>query len=248
MTSFKRKRDYVYCDKCKSQFNEYDLPKTIPCANTICSECESTIICKEAGINKRFKCSLCTEFHDISALNCFVLNQQAIDNLFFNETTLIIRSQDYKQFELNLKEISRLTERLKNDVESECVNNLNEHCIEVKRQIQLASEEKIQKLNENKEQINKSNEELIEIVDVYEKTCIDEFLIKADTIKAKSFIDELSFKANKFLNEKQSYLKQINTNENKIKNYLSQSINLKSKLNKELNKLKNVIFNNNRII
>ena len=65
---------------------------------------------------------------------------------------------------------------------TECFNELNEHRLEQKRLIQLATELKIQKLEEKEnsqaqsDQINQSNEKLIEIIDKYEQKCIDGFI------------------------------------------------------------------------
>jgi len=122
------------------------------------------------------------------------------------------------------------------------------YCTEVRRLIQLATEQKIQKLNENKEQIdqiNKSNEELIEIVDIYEKTCIEDFSIKANSIKQT--FNELVKETYSFINEKQAYLDQDEIDDDQIKIYITESNDFKLKLNKELIKVKNVIFNNNKI-
>ena len=68
------------CNKCKNQFNEYDQPKTLPCENTICATCEFTIQ-KEAA-NKGFKCSICTQYHDIPD-NGFVLNNEIYSFLYY---------------------------------------------------------------------------------------------------------------------------------------------------------------------
>ena len=112
----------------------------------------------------------------------FFLNQ--VIDLLKVEPVQIERSEDYKQFELNLNEKRTLLVHLEN-FESECIDGLKVYLTEVKREIQLATEKEIQR-KANKQiidQINKSNEEFIDIIDNYEKKYIQEFKNKADSIK-----------------------------------------------------------------
>jgi hypothetical protein len=82
---------------------------------------------------------------------------------------------------------------------TECFNELNEHRLEQKRLIQLATELKIQKLEEKEnsqaqiDQINQSNEKLIEIIDKYEQTCIEEFTNRTYDFPLRIFFDQNIF-------------------------------------------------------
>jgi hypothetical protein len=135
--------DNLKCNKCKNQFNEYDQPKTLPCENTICTSCEFTI--QREAINKRFKCSICTQYHDIPD-NGFVINNE-IYCLLTAKPIQMIPSEECNQLELIINETKLLDNRMKN-YKTECISELNEHCLEQKRLIQLATELKIQKLDE----------------------------------------------------------------------------------------------------
>jgi hypothetical protein len=153
--------------------------------------------------------------------------------------------------ELNLNEKKSLVERLQN-FESESIDKLKECCTEEKRLVQLASELKIQKLqekernNEDKiDQIKKSNEELVDLIDEYEKKYIKDFENKANSIKQT--FSGLIQETHSFIIEKREYLNQIETDDEQIKIFNLESIDLQTRLNKELKKLKNLIFNNNKI-
>jgi len=123
--------------------------------------------------------------------------------------------------------------------------------LEQKRLIQLATELKIQilELNENSQEeidlINQSNEDLIEIIDNYEETYNQDFLDQSEILRGRF---ELIVKDTiVFLNQKQEYLKQIDINDEIIQIIIKESIYVKSKLNKQLKKFKNLIFNKNKI-
>ena len=193
--------------------------------------------------NKRYKCGLCSQYHDISA-NGFDPNNE-INTLLTVEPVQIFRSQKWYQFESNLKENKILLERIEN-FESECVNHLYETCLEEKRRIQLATELKIQKLDDQSQidQINKSNEDLVEVIGKYEQTCTVEFFTKtASYLRNERVINE----AGSFLNQKQDYLNQIQTDDKEIEIFIKESLDLQSRLSKEIKKLKNLIYNQYKI-
>ncbi len=172
------------------------------------------------------------------------------------------KSEEYKKLELNLNKTKLLVNNL-NNFENQSIKELNEHCSEQKRLIHLKSELKIKNLENitqtNKkrkydetnnqeqkiDQINKSNKELIEVINSYEQTCIREFLHKIKSIKVS--FNKLVEEANTFLNHKQAYLKQKQTNHDEIRIFNFESIELQSNLNKELKKIKNLIYNKNKI-
>ncbi len=170
------------------------------------------------------------------------------------------QSEEYINFALNLEKLKLLVDNLKN-FESQSIQELNEHCQEQKCLVQLAAELKIETLEnkskkrkfdktndkeENIDQINRSNKELIEVINDYEQTCINEFLHKTSTIKVS--FSQLVDEANTFLDIKQAYLNREQTNDGEIQIFNLESIELQSKLNKELKKAKYLIFNNKKIV
>ncbi len=170
------------------------------------------------------------------------------------------QSEEHVKLESNLKEMKLLVNNL-NNFDSQSIQELNEHCQEQKCLVQLAAELKIETLEnkskkrkfdktndkeENIDQINRSNKELIEVINDYEQTCINEFLHKTSTIKVS--FSQLVDEANTFLDIKQAYLNREQTNDGEIQIFNLESIELQSKLNKELKKAKYLIFNNKKIV
>ncbi len=169
------------------------------------------------------------------------------------------KSQEYINLELNLNKLKLSVNNLIN-FEGHSLQELNEHCRDQKRRVQSATEFQIKNLeNKNKkrkydeinneeeciDQINRSSKELIEEIDDYEKACIKEFSHKTSTVK-DSF-SPLVEKVNKFLDLKQVYLKDKQINDDELRIFNLKSIEFQSKLNKELKKTKDLIFNNNKI-
>lgn len=239
------------CDQCREQFDLYCEPKYLSCGKTICTKCEFTI-CREA-IKKRFKCAICTQYHDIPDEG-FLVNKEIYSKI---KTELIElheeQSKESSQFEINLIKTKSLIAWLEN-FETECVNILYEHCLEQKRLVQLETELKIQKLitkeSENNSQekidkLNELNEELIEVIDDYEHKCKGGFLCNSSLIKET--LNELINSTNIFLNEKQDYLKQNEANYDEISKTNNELLSIQLKLNQKIIKFKNIIFNSNKI-
>ena len=127
------------------------------------------------------------------------------DPLVTQSIELPQQSEEYKKLESNLKEMKLLVQNL-NNFDSQSLQELNEHCQEQKRLVESATELKIKNLEnkskkrkydddtnnheENFDQINKSNKELIELIDNFELTCIKEFLAKVNAIKVREQLDE----------------------------------------------------------
>jgi hypothetical protein len=127
------------------------------------------------------------------------------DPLVTQSIELPQQSEEYKKLESNLKEMKLLVNNL-NNFDCQSLQELNEHCQEQKRLVESATELKIKNLEnkskkrkyndetnnhkENIDQINKSNKELIELIDNFELTCIKEFLAKVNTIKVREQLDE----------------------------------------------------------
>ncbi len=66
-----------------------------------------------------------------------------------------------------------------------CLNELEKYCEEQKNEIIQVAELKIQKLQENSQidQMNRSKEELIEIIEQFQQKCIESDLIKQTILK-----------------------------------------------------------------
>jgi len=172
-------------------------------------------------------------------------------------------SQERDQLELILNETKLLDNKMKN-YKTECINELNWHCFEQKRLIQLATELKIQNLEEKDNSqskidlINQSNEKLIEIIDKYEQTCLEDFKNRTDFVYLKFFFDSEIFPMKAKFNDLSDhvsciqrvidrYLKENQANNDSFLKIIKDYDDLKFEINKELKKLKNLIFNSNKI-
>jgi hypothetical protein len=152
----------------------------------------------EANNHEQFTCAL----NDPLATQSMELRQQ---------------SEEYKKLESNLRKIKLLVNNL-NNFASQSIQELNKHCQEQKRLVESATELKIKNLEnkskkrkynnetnvnqeENIDQINKSKRELIEVIDNFELTCIEEFLTKINTVKIKEQLDETNLLVLKIFTE-----------------------------------------------
>jgi hypothetical protein len=163
------------------------------------------------------------------------------DPLVTQSIELPQQSEEYKKLESNLKEMKLLVNNL-NNFDCQSLQELNEHCQEQKRLVESATELKIKNLEnkskkrkyndetnnhkENIDQINKSNKELIEVIDNFELTCIKEFLTNVNTIKAS--FSKLVEQVHTFLDKKQAYFNQEPINDDEIKIFNLESIELQS--------------------
>jgi hypothetical protein len=224
---------YLKCDQCSQIFDEYFQPRILQCGKTVCSECAYKI--EKNASNKRFKCQMCLKDHSIPE-DGFPLNEKIYD-LVVAEPTEISRGKEYEKLKVNLAKIESLAKILVFDSENG-IEMIKEHCIEQVRLIQLSTETKI-------EQIYKLNEELIELVQQYERKCIQFFLSKNERIKEK--INKIIFETNIFLKEKQDYLKQYKIDDEKIKFFNKIREDFQSSLKEKRTSLKKFIFENKLI-
>jgi hypothetical protein len=222
------------CDKCIQNFSKYDQPKSLPCGKIICDKCE-TLIYKESNKERKFKCTLCSNEHSIPDEG-FNLNDLAY-SLITAKPKEIWRGKKYEQLKINLNKIEQLVQELKLNYENGA-DKIKEHCIEQRRLVQLSTEKKIEK-------INKINEELINQINDFESQCIISFSKKENSIKIK--LNLLVDEADKFLKEKQDYLKQLKIDKEEIKKFNEISEDLQTKLKNELNIKNNTIFGDNLI-
>ena len=224
------KNNILNCDYCKVIFNDYDQPRFLPCGETICSSCVVKI--EKVAFNKKFKCNICLEDHSIPD-NGFPINKK-ICALITVEPMEISRGSEYERLQNNLNKVKSIAKLLWHNFENG-TDVITEYCNEQIRLIQLSTENKI-------EEINKLNDELIAFVKEYEKTCIESYLNKnKPTIEED--INKIIHEANTFLNEKQAYLHQYQTDDEEIKPFNKSSEDLQLALNEKSKKLKSSIFN-----
>lgn len=167
-----------FSSKCPICHNTYDIPRTLPCDNNICDYC--VLLLTE---NEHFKCPICNETHqydnfpvDETILN--LMNSESTKKL--NELKIILEDIDSKANKINFD-----------------LNNgsyvIEEECMELCRLVQLDSEIKIQKIQqENDLTIKEINHFKLERIKYYNQLNRDD--IHNDFYKFTQTIDNLNNK------------------------------------------------------
>lgn len=181
------------CQKCNEKYNE---PYLIPCGFTICQNCAQDLA--------ENPCGMCNKPHE-TPLNGFPLNQ-IILSLINEQPKEIYRGKEADRLKRNLKYINEKFSKLSTDVTNK-EDKIKEHCLELRRKVQLKTEELIN-------EITNLNEELIVEINTHEK----EWLKKQRAKKPynKDLYDELRSQIVKFNDEQSKYLQQTQIDDDEI--------------------------------
>jgi hypothetical protein len=227
------KNNILKCDQCKVAFNDYDQPRFLPCHETVCATCVVKI--ESEAVNRKFKCGICMKDHCIPEEG-FSINKK-ISELIIAEPMEISRGSEYEKFQESLKKVLSITQLLCYDCENGA-DIIRDYCDEQIRIIQLSTENRI-------EQINKLSDELIAFIKKYEKTCIESYSMKKQSIIEVS--NRITNETTSYINEKQIYLKKKKLNDEEMKILTKTTDELQLALKQKSKKLKNSIFNNKLI-
>jgi hypothetical protein len=130
--------DTLNCDKCQDRVDD---PRILPCGDTVCSRCLLTIHLN----NNQFKCFLCDENHFLPQ-DGFPVNKKVLKFLSLKPTE-IYRSTAVEKLKEKLSIILKDISLLRFDVNNG-IDTLKESCREIRNQVQLATEQAIQQINE----------------------------------------------------------------------------------------------------
>lgn len=216
------------CQHCNQKYDRYDQPRIIPCGKTICNNCVIKI--QNQSISNRFKCDICTSDHYIPEQG-FTINELAF-NLMLLQPKEIYRSEQCETLKSNLRLLNDLVDELNFDINNG-IDKIKYHCNELRRLVQLATEERIQ-------QIQNFNETFLKQINSYEKERIDDYSTN-DRFK-QELIDVIN-ETNVFLDEKKNYLSQCQISEEEIQTSNEKALALKSNIDNELRKTRIRIFN-----
>ena len=143
------------------------------------------------------------------------------------------RSKESEQLKSNLTKLETLLNELSFDM-GHGVDKIKEHCIELRIQVQLAVEHKIQEINE-------FNDAFIKQIDSYEKECTVKTAVDKELKQSlEAVIDEVK----KFLSEKREYLCRFQISEEEIAHSNEKSNEYKSNLEFQKMNIKSLTFNN----
>ncbi len=239
-------KNILKCQLCKRPLDGYDPPRILPCNKTICHACSTEIIAKtHHGSNSTFKCSICSHEHEIPA-NGFIINEM-IAMFIRIEPAEIFRSKNCTELKSKLNRMELILKNI--DYNFTNVSDfIKEHCNEQTRIAQLKKEEdelKIENNNKSKKiKLNKSFDSVIDEINEYENECISS---TSGIVKTNLEKNETIKQAKQFVEQKLNYLEEYEINETKIINYIQESIEFISKLEKEIENFKTVLFNNRLI-
>jgi hypothetical protein len=153
----------LYCSNCKNRFN---VPKILPCGNTICLNCEQNLFKWD---EKEYDCVLCKEKHfkpeNDGELTEYTLPvNKLVQDLLYLKPINVYRGKLYDKAEGLLRNAQNLNQNL--NLELENFNyRIQVHCDLLRDQIDIAADSQITK-------INSFREFFIQKVDKYEEKCV----------------------------------------------------------------------------
>jgi len=210
------------CKNCQEQLDE---PKILPCGKTVCSFCASKI--KING--NQFDCIVCKNKHEMPK-NGFIVSEALLELLSVKPTS-ISRGSAYDSLEKSLNNIQKKKMQFKLGIENRN-DSINEHCVELRSDVQLATEELIL-------QINDFSSKMIEEIDEYENELIE--LNKTNYVSLDEF-NNMVKELESFHKVNIEYLKQYKVDDKLLIKSNEEANILIKKAEQELQKLKDVIF------
>jgi hypothetical protein len=130
----------------------------LPCGRTVCSFCASKI--KMNG--NEFDCLLCKNKHEMPKNG--LPNNEILLEMLSVKPTSVSRGTIYDSLKKSLINIHKIQSRFKLGIDNRS-DLINEHCIELRSDVQLATEEVIL-------QVNDFSSKIIKEIDEYEKESI----------------------------------------------------------------------------
>ena len=183
----------------------------------MCNYCTTVTIIEHPN---EFKCILCQKIHQVPSEG-FKLNETLNEQLLKQEPE---PTEEIKQFKLLLDSIGiKLKQAEFNLFNGDYL--LKEHCRELRRQVQLAKETKV-------DQLEKLSDEMLNQIDMYEKERLNAYQLNANKQEFTSKLNELKIILddwNQKLNDhQQSFSKQIDSARNVLSRLAVEEENLKS--------------------
>ena len=147
------------CNKCRERLDD---PRILPCGDTICSDCVLSI---RVADNNKFDCLICEKKHTMPD-DGLPVNKKLLAILSLKPSE-VYRGQIVQKLKEALNEIHKKSTQLTFG-SNNGIYQIKEHCINLKNELQLSTEEAIK-------QINEYNLELIKEIEQYEKECVKSY-------------------------------------------------------------------------
>ncbi len=220
-------KNVLCCKHCEQRL---DVPKMLPCGETICLLCEASIQVR----NKLFDCFVCKTEHEMPK-NGFLLNKSVVEMLSA-KPCILSRGQAFDSLHVSLDKIKNKIKEIKFGFENSC-DYIKEKCNYLRNNAQLESEQLIEKVNEiTKQVINEINEYENEMIK-FNETNVDSFYEFSQIAKDLEL----------FHKENMKYLKQPKVDEEMLIIKNANAMELIKKADMKIQLLKHSIFNGNII-
>jgi hypothetical protein len=215
----------LLCKQCEGRL---DIPKILPCGETICSLCESSIQVND----QMFDCLVCKEKHDMPK-NGFIISK-SLTEILLMELTKVSRGEAYDSLKNLLDEIQKKLNLIKLGIYNG-TDLVKQNCIDLRSDVQLKTEEIIQ-------QVNDISSKIIEEIDEYEKELIE---INKTNHKSLDVFNGFFKELESFYTLNTEYLKRYEVDDKFIKKSNEEANNLIKKAELEIENLKDIIFDGN---
>jgi len=214
------------CKKCEGRLDE---PRILPCGNSICSHCVSSIQLKE---NKEFQCLICNELHEMPQKG-LLISKVLVELLSF-ESINVSRGKAFDSLQQIMIDIQKKQYLFKYRLYNS-TDYLKELFIDLRNEVQLATEQ-------FHEKIDAINKELIDEIDEYESELIDSNKNSNLDLELLKNFQDFAHELESFQLETDDYLKQHSLNDEKINNLYIDAINLKEKTESKIENLDSLIL------
>jgi hypothetical protein len=216
----------LLCSNCECRL---DIPKTLPCGETICSFCETSL---QVNNDQMFECLVCKDKHEMPK-NGFKMNK-SLSKILAIELTNVSRGGAYNSLMKLLDDIQKKLNILKLGINNG-TDFVKEHCMNLRSDVQLKAEEVILKVND-------ISTIIIEKIDEYEKDLIE---LNKNNTKSLDTFNAIAEELESFHTLNTEYLNKNEVDDKKLKISNEEALNLVKKAELKINDLKNIIFDEN---
>ena len=224
------------CAKCLKEFDE---PRLLPCGNTVCNNCITSLTVAKNPNTNIFDCAMCLEEHLLPAKG-FPLNKSLL-TLIEQKPKEVYRGRVVEEFKQNLEAIYNKNELLKSDLNNG-EDTIKQHCMNLRCEVHASADTAILRINE-------LTDSMIDEINIYEKECISSFQTgRGDTklVEQQSFektIDQID----QFHKEWSAYLNNLKLDEEAVSTANISVLSLKMKASYIESQIKNFIYGDKSI-
>ena len=230
--------DSLKCEHCLQPFVEYYSPRILPCCQkTVCYNCVQLTHKQLRRRKNKFKCVVCGK-DETMPKNEFKVNKEIVELFLKNAhenpldvSSFRLRGPEASKLKQNLRSLENLVNKLIFEIEN---GNylITENCKQLKSQIQLAKEERIN-------EINKQYDALFLKIDSYEEMCKSKYKGMNEPGPQTT---ELIKIAKDSIQQQEAYLRRLTIDDEEIIANNSNLTVLKAQIEKKRNNIKRFMY------